>query len=746
MGDFSRDTFDRLKHYVGVRLQQGVPLVDADWNELEDIRRYEVQAFLKWFVGDGVPAGNDGFHIAPLAGGGVGTIRLTTTATGAGAWSVDVDVAASTAAAVLGFTALNHRAVRSPAAARLTGEAAEPFALTAGMTLVLSVNGGAAQTVTFQAGSATAAQVVSAINAVVTGVTAAAGTGDDFTITGGNGTPEGAGRCLVDGRDAVLEGRLAYSAQPLFGNPTLAGAWGVPTLDELAAPPSVARNDLVYLDVWDREVTSTEDTALVNNLIGVETAVRVRREWVVRVRPGSGAVPVSTDPEFRAGHSYLPLAQLARQPATPAITATALTDLRSRDLLMAPSVLVQDMLGRSAADYRRGLGRPALNLRDTVNALLSGRLPVTDDIAAAPGTGVDTLGRASVVDATNGLVAIWQSPRNGGVNQIVASRLDPAHPEVGFGAVSTVSSTGVAHFEPAGVLLPTGEILVAYQDANFDLTGTVVRMKRATLANLPGATETVVASTASLGNQSVRAVLSGDEVVFLTQQVPSNASNKVWQYRRYRHTDSTFLDTNPVNVPPATQTGQRDLHAAGIGTVVWLGYADGTNLRVARMTPVPASGNPFDPATFDQVPVVAAASALDVFVLPLTATDALVFYRDGGGLSVAAVNSGGATPGTLRLPDTDASEVQPVAVRDADGAVYLATSHTLGGGASEILLRRRHPITGQWGAPQRIGPGPSSNVRPHLTFVPNAGLWLLWTSTKGGTDLDLFAKRIITAI
>ena len=63
MGNFSRDTFDRLKHYVGVRLQKGVPLVDADWNEQEDIRRYELQAFLKWFVGDGVPADNDGFSI-----------------------------------------------------------------------------------------------------------------------------------------------------------------------------------------------------------------------------------------------------------------------------------------------------------------------------------------------------------------------------------------------------------------------------------------------------------------------------------------------------------------------------------------------------------------------------------------------------------------------------------------------------------------------------------------------------------
>jgi IPT/TIG domain-containing protein/uncharacterized protein DUF6519 len=59
----STTTFDPLRKYVNVRLQQGVPLIDADWNELDDIRKFEVRAFLKWFVGDGVPAGSDAFRI-----------------------------------------------------------------------------------------------------------------------------------------------------------------------------------------------------------------------------------------------------------------------------------------------------------------------------------------------------------------------------------------------------------------------------------------------------------------------------------------------------------------------------------------------------------------------------------------------------------------------------------------------------------------------------------------------------------
>ena len=64
MSTFSRDTFDMLNRYVGVRLHQGVPVVDADWNEQDQIRKFELETFLKWFVGNGVPLGNDGFRIS----------------------------------------------------------------------------------------------------------------------------------------------------------------------------------------------------------------------------------------------------------------------------------------------------------------------------------------------------------------------------------------------------------------------------------------------------------------------------------------------------------------------------------------------------------------------------------------------------------------------------------------------------------------------------------------------------------
>ena len=51
------------KHYVGIRLQQGSPLIDADLNEMEDIRRIELETVLAQAIGSGVPAGSEGFRI-----------------------------------------------------------------------------------------------------------------------------------------------------------------------------------------------------------------------------------------------------------------------------------------------------------------------------------------------------------------------------------------------------------------------------------------------------------------------------------------------------------------------------------------------------------------------------------------------------------------------------------------------------------------------------------------------------------
>ena len=68
MGNYSRDPNARITHavskqYVAVRMQQAVPILDADWNLLDDIRRRDSEVLGARFLGDGVPTNSDGFRV-----------------------------------------------------------------------------------------------------------------------------------------------------------------------------------------------------------------------------------------------------------------------------------------------------------------------------------------------------------------------------------------------------------------------------------------------------------------------------------------------------------------------------------------------------------------------------------------------------------------------------------------------------------------------------------------------------------
>jgi hypothetical protein len=234
MGNFSQDPTVRAadaiaKQYVGVRIQQAVPLLDADWNLLDDIRRSELEAFGRLFIGSGVPAGSDGFNITAVA---------------------------------------------------------QP---------------------------------------------------NDFAI--------GAGLCLVGGKTARNDADVRYTTQPNFGNPTL-----VPPLAALT-PPATNKPFLVVLDVWDREVDSDEDPALIDGRIGVETAVRLKREWAVRVFREPEDLPLVAAPP--AGHAFLRLARINRQAGNATITAAMIVDLRDTQVTVLRKIEVRDGAGNIIVDNPR---------------------------------------------------------------------------------------------------------------------------------------------------------------------------------------------------------------------------------------------------------------------------------------------------------------------------------------------------------------------------------------------------------
>ncbi|AGK50335.1 MULTISPECIES: DUF6519 domain-containing protein [Burkholderia] len=116
-------------------------------------------------------------------------------------------------------------------------------------------------------------------------------TPDAFRITVLAGALQiGRGRLYVDGLLAENHGaasadpaKRAYDdlmAEPAFADPLAYGAQ--PYLPGPPALPAAGRH-LVYLDVWNRELTHLEQPDLVEPAVGVESSSRVQTVWQVRV-------------------------------------------------------------------------------------------------------------------------------------------------------------------------------------------------------------------------------------------------------------------------------------------------------------------------------------------------------------------------------------------------------------------------------------------------------------------------------
>jgi hypothetical protein len=69
-GDFTRNTFDPLKHFSRVLMQQGRVALDADWNEQADITAHRTETEARDVIGlCGAPMHNPGFKISNGSGG-----------------------------------------------------------------------------------------------------------------------------------------------------------------------------------------------------------------------------------------------------------------------------------------------------------------------------------------------------------------------------------------------------------------------------------------------------------------------------------------------------------------------------------------------------------------------------------------------------------------------------------------------------------------------------------------------------
>jgi len=409
MSDYSRNPVQRLedsvgKHYVGVRLQQGVPLLDADWNTMDDLRRYEHESLNAVVIGDGAPVGSIGFWIVPLANGGVNTIVISANSTDAdGLSSVNINLASSTAASLLGFDEQNFSTTRSGSSpAILTGTRSEPFPLTDGSTLEIEINNASPVSITFSDTDffditiATAEEVTTAINAVLASATANPGNGNDFIIKGSNDAGD-TGKLLVEGKMIVNDRDIKYSEQALYENAQLANEWNVNPVTQLTTPGASTAN-VVFVDIWDREIDSLEDENLVDVNIGIETTIRLRREWVVRVVIESEYFSIFN--ARPAGHTYYPLALIQRSAGVDAIDAQRITDLRETEVSFLREVAYRDhdnTMLVDTAEFHELLSNTRGQVRDFILHLTTKFIAPDSAYLAAEVMGIDALSAIAVV-------------------------------------------------------------------------------------------------------------------------------------------------------------------------------------------------------------------------------------------------------------------------------------------------------------------------------------------------------------
>jgi hypothetical protein len=660
MAVITPNTFMPLRRYVGVRLQQGVPIVDADWNELEDVRRFELRAFLKWFVGDGVPDGpnQDAFRIE-----GTGAV-------------------------------------------------------------------------------------------------------DDFTIRAGlaAGAVDGlrnVGRCLVDGLDVMIEANVTYRGQDLHDSRPGAAALrarrnvtrSVQEMSDAAFVdgPLTGPDVTVYLDVWEWMVTPSVDPALVHPGLGTESCVRMRREWVVRVRNGLSA-PQPGGPGSDPGHSYYALATLRWQPGQ-TIDPSDVTDRRDRRLLLPPATLVEDIFGGTAAEYRRGRNRPPVSMRHAINALLRGEVPATDEAAIMPAPGsTDMVSRGTVFDGAGRLVTVWTSDRMGGVSQVFGAPLNLANPGAGFVGAPRQITAGVAHSRPHAITLDNGELLVVYESATTGVNEDV-HFKRGTFGALgPGLAEAPVTATATR-ERAPFAVRSGAAVAIIWHQMPGST----WNFNWLDLATNTFpaasqplsAVTGPFPVPntPPTLHAVRD--AAGD---VWTAFASTADNIRTQVVPAgggaPVGGTDHDSGGTDRTP----------FLLVDTNDDVWLFWSASaaGVMNIRArrfVRATSTWDAIATVPGTDSVQaVGPVAVLDEDRAIWLFWQGQQTAAANfDIWYTRHSPTTGAWSEPRSLTAAPNADLAPFVVADTSAAsaapgvLWLFWQRQIAGAG-ELFFRRLITRL
>jgi len=403
---------------------------------------------------------------------------------------------------------------------------------------------------------------------------------------------------------------------------------------------------------------------------------------------------------------------------------------------------VEDVLGRSTDEYRAGQYRPPISLRDAVNALLRGELPMTADRLLAPTDdpgATDTISRAFLADRRRGVLGVFVQTK-GDVEQVYASRLSLDALSEGFSTPVALTS-GVAHNQPSVAELPDGSLFVVYQSESG--TSADIRAKRGTFAQLATAPEIGVAVTPEIAEEAPFVVAAGSVVtVFFHKTIErgDDPTTNRWYFRRWSLNDTVWeeVDTEPRELAPTDTTDQRFHAAVDSNRKIWAVISAAGHLWAIRLDPSTAALQP--PKQVDEPPT-GNVNARPFVLCPRSGGGAWVFWHNGG--LRARPFRDGAWGDVETLTETDAEDQLPCAVEDADGALWVIW--TRGKSPHSELFARRRDALGQWGARRKVVTSPGDDHNPFAVAGADTAIWLFWDSDRNGR-FHVYVKRIVTAL
>ncbi len=307
--NISRNSFDFKKYYDNVILQQGVPVVDSDWNEMNQVQ--SMMQIMQNFavIGDSVippyPGyGDEGFNCEVIAS------TTDNFNIGAGWACVKGAIVPSTILAEIPTAHLYEDDTNYMVSGKVTGVSGSEMSDT---------------NKKFE----TYLDLVGCRMKMLSG----AESGNTFTITA---VPN----------QTTLD----------FSSVGSIGVDDIYIIKPPAIPASVASSETheIHLWVWWEEINENEDTNIYNPGVGVETCRRLQRRWVVRYYE-SGA-PVFSSGLDTFSWRQIKLADVSREPGESVITSITMdpdlantTNLTKYKMFAEPQIV--KVTGLSAATY-----------------------------------------------------------------------------------------------------------------------------------------------------------------------------------------------------------------------------------------------------------------------------------------------------------------------------------------------------------------------------------------------------------